>query len=113
MPLKDEFKPAVKVLSRKPTPAPKSASRRDGTQGDEDEDSEEEARKRAEADFEERKRKAKIEREEKQRKYDEARARIMGTASPATSSRESSQGRANGSMRGGRQKLFNSDQSGV
>lgn len=106
MPLKDEIKPAVKVLSRKPTPAPKIA-RKDGTLDDED-DSEEEARKKAELDFEERKRRAKIEREEKQRKYDEARARIMGTASPAPSSRESSHGRANG-----RRRVTNNESSGA
>lgn len=87
VPLKQELKPQVKLLSRKPAP---TIAKQD------DEDSEEEARKKREADFEERQRKAKLDREEKQRKYAEARERIMGSpkpGSPAMRSRESSQGR--------------------
>lgn len=97
VPLKQEYKPPVTLLSRKPAP---TIAKRDTTNGmanltlDDDYDSEEEIRKKREADFEERQRKAKIEREEKQRKYAEARERIMGSpAAPA--SRESSQGRDN------------------
>lgn len=97
MPLKQDFKPTVTLLSRKPQIATKDIAE-DG------EDSEEEARKKREADFEERQRKAKIEREEKQRRYAEARERIMGSSTPTTSrSRESSQGRRGrgGGGRGG------------
>lgn len=101
VPLKQEFKPQVTLLSRKP--APSIARKADPANGvadlsleDEGDDSEEEARKKREADFEERQKRAKLEREQKQRKYAEARERIMGTstpASPAANSRESSQGR--------------------
>ncbi|KXL46136.1 hypothetical protein M433DRAFT_157161 [Acidomyces richmondensis BFW] len=101
VPLKQDFKPHVKVLSRKPKP---TIAKKDATQGvgqlsldDEDDDSEEEARKKQKADFEERQRKAKIEREEKERRYAEARERIMGS-----SSINSSQGRENRKGRGGR-----------
>lgn len=102
VPLKQEFKPQVKVLSRKPN-APVIA-RRDAADGvaklnlEDDEDSEEEARKKRESELEERQRKAKLEREEKQRKYAEARERIMGSSnptSPAPNSRDSSHGRDN------------------
>lgn len=101
VPLKQEPKTAVKVLSRKPTPAIAKRDPANGIGGlslDDEDDSEEEARKKREASFEERQKRAKLEREEKQRKYAEARERIMGssnTASPAPNSRESSQGRSN------------------
>ncbi|KAK4507731.1 hypothetical protein PRZ48_001466 [Zasmidium cellare] len=87
-PMKQEFKPTL--LSRKPPTIAKKGA-------EDDEDSEEERRKAQEASFEERQRKAKIEREEKQKRYAEARERIMGSsnASPAANSRESSQGRDN------------------
>lgn len=86
VPLKQEFAPPVTLLSRKP---PTIAKRED------DEDSEEEARKKREASMEERQRQAKIEREEKQRRYAEARERIMGSSnpSPTNNSRDSSQAR--------------------
>ncbi|KAK4901983.1 hypothetical protein LTR27_000883 [Elasticomyces elasticus] len=98
VPLKQEFRPQVKLLSRKPQPV----AAKTGVNGladlsiDDGEDSEEEARKKQEAAMEERTRQAKIDREEKQKKYDEARARIMGSSgpgSPMAGSRESSQGR--------------------
>lgn len=106
MPLKQEFKPQVTLLSRKPpTIAKKDVA--DGINNlsleDDGDDSEEEARKKREADFSERQRKAKVEREEKQKKYAEARERIMGSSvpgSPAVRSRESSQGRDNRKSRG-------------
>jgi hypothetical protein len=91
VPLKQEFKPPMTVLSRKPAP---TIAKRDPATGvsnlsleDDGEDSEEEARKKREAVSEERQRVAKLEREEKQRIYDEARMRIFGTSA------ESSQGR--------------------
>lgn len=105
--MKQEFKPQVKVLSRKPN-APVIAKKdpADGVAGlnlNDDEDSEEEARKKRESELEERQRKAKLEREEKQRKYAEARERIMGSPKPtnqASNSRDSSHGRDNRRSRG-------------
>ncbi|TKA65192.1 hypothetical protein B0A55_09852 [Friedmanniomyces simplex] len=97
VPLKQEFRPQVKLLSRKPQPAIAKKDASDLTIDDGD-DSEEEARKKQEAAMEERTRQAKIDREEKQKKYNEARERIMGSStpgSPMTGSRESSQGRDN------------------
>ena len=108
VPLKQEFKPQVTLLARKPN-APTIAKKDAAADGvaklsiDDQDDSEEEDRKKREADLEERQRKAKIEREEKQRKYAEARERIMGSsspASPAPTSRESSHGRDNRRSRG-------------
>jgi hypothetical protein len=124
VPLKQEFKPQVKLLSRKPN-APVIA-KKDNTDGvtkltlDDDEDSEEESRKKRESELEERQRKAKLEREEKQRKYAEARERIMGTSnttSPVPNSRDSSHGRENRRSRGkvngtrGSQPTSSADQS--
>lgn len=89
-PLKADFKPAVKVLSRKPQP--KVLSKNDPTTGvaslnlEEDDDSEEEARKRQELTFAERQAKAQKEREEKQRKYAEAREKIFGSTDVASDS---------------------------
>ena len=104
MPLKQEFKQQVTLLSRKPPVAQKkSVAGAVGQLGlDDEEDSEDEARKKREAGLEERQRKAKIEREEKQKRYAEARERIMGstTSSPAPTSRESSHGRDNRRQRG-------------
>ncbi|KAI9759068.1 MAG: hypothetical protein M4579_002584 [Chaenotheca gracillima] len=95
VPLKSDFKPAVKVLSRKP--APKLASRHDNTSGisrlaiDDDEDDEvEDASKQITLSAEERKQKAQKEREDKQRRYDEARERLFGAS--GTASGESSPG---------------------
>lgn len=93
VPLKQEPKQPMMVLSRKPA----------AKNGDDGDESEEEARKKKEASFEERKKRAAIEREEKVKKYAEARERIMGSsnsASPVPNSRESSQGRDNRKPRG-------------
>lgn len=93
VPLKQEIKPQVQLLSRKPVIAKRGGI---GGLSLEDGDSDEESRKQREAELEERQRKAKLEREEKQRKYAEARERIMGAPSPAPAtpaSRESSHGR--------------------
>lgn len=97
MPLKQEFAPPVTLLSRKP-PTIAKRTPADGLGQlslEDDDDSEEEARKKREASFEERQRQAKIEREEKQRRYAEARERIMGSSnqSPTNNSRDSSQAR--------------------
>ncbi|KAI9890728.1 MAG: hypothetical protein M1814_003658 [Vezdaea aestivalis] len=95
VPLQSDFKPALQVLSRKP--APKLASRSDGTPGaprrtiEEEEDEEEERLRKVSAPTpEELRTKAQREREEKQRKYDEARQRLFGTpvASPGNSTQQ-------------------------
>jgi hypothetical protein len=81
VPLKQEFKPAMKVLSRKPV-----VQRIDPATGLaklalDDEDEEDEEQKKNQPTPEELRLKAQREREEKQRRYDEARARILGTPS--------------------------------
>ncbi|KAF2234637.1 hypothetical protein EV356DRAFT_532687 [Viridothelium virens] len=82
-PLKADFKPAVKVLSRKPQP--KILHKNDSTAGlasltlDDEDDSEEEARRQQEMTLVERQAKTQKEREEKQRKYAEVREKIFGT----------------------------------
>lgn len=97
MPNRQEIKPAVTLLSRKPPQIAKRtvAGGIGGLSLDDDEDSEEERLKKQALEREERQRRAKIEHEEKQKRYAEARERIMGSsqASLASSSRESSQGR--------------------
>ncbi|TID21468.1 hypothetical protein E6O75_ATG04863 [Venturia nashicola] len=113
VPLKDEFKGPLKVLSRKPPP--KIIARPDPTSGlanlniDDDDDSEEEERKKAEKSFLERQARAKIEREEKQRKYQEARDRIMGGKAnndaggrPSSAHGSGSRNSSKGKGRGGR-----------
>ncbi|KAL9104953.1 MAG: hypothetical protein Q9187_008842, partial [Circinaria calcarea] len=81
VPLKSEFKPAVKVLSRKP--APTVAVRTDPSNGlekltldDEDDEDEEDLIKKP-LTMEERQLKAQKEREEKQKKYEEVRQRLF------------------------------------
>ncbi|KAI9722754.1 MAG: hypothetical protein M1828_004450 [Chrysothrix sp. TS-e1954] len=95
VPLKTEFKPQLKVLSRKPqAPAPvpqkPAASLENGMNGvnleDDDPDSEEEERRRQERSLGERQAKAKQEREEKQKKYQEVRERLFGTGDAAQDS---------------------------
>ncbi|KAK4996630.1 hypothetical protein LTR66_003800 [Elasticomyces elasticus] len=76
--LKDEFKPAMKVLSRKPVSNHDVANGVNKLTLNNEDDSEEEERKRQEASFAERTRKAQLEREEKARKYAEARQRLFG-----------------------------------
>ena len=85
VPLKTEFKPAMKVLSRKPQA--KAAPGVDSTFGlgqlsieDDDEDEEEDARN-IPLTAEERLLKTQREREEKQKKYEEARQRLFGKES--------------------------------
>ena len=83
VPLKTEFKPAVKVLSRKP--ASKKEMYIDPITGlekltvDDDDDDEEDDTKKKPLTMEERQSKAQQEREEKQKKYEEARHRLFGT----------------------------------
>ncbi|KAI3331937.1 hypothetical protein HD806DRAFT_529708 [Xylariaceae sp. AK1471] len=88
-PLTTEFKPAVKVLSRKP--APKVITKRDPLTGAlsklkvEDEDSDDEKNK-VQLTPEEIRAKQQREREEKQRRYEEVRAKIFGTTPAASGS---------------------------
>ena len=95
MPLKSEFKPAVTVLSRKPTP--KLVSRHDPATGmsqlsvdDDDQDDDEAAAKKHTPSPEEQRQKAQREREEKQRRYEEVRERLFG--GPASGSGSSTPG---------------------
>jgi hypothetical protein len=91
VPLKTAFKPAVKVLSRKP--APKVVTRNDPVSGavsqltianDDESDESDDATTKNALSLEERKRKAQREREEKQRKYVEVRERLFGTTAATT-----------------------------
>ena len=88
MPLKSEFKPAVKVLSRKP--APKVVARKDPVSGleqltiEDDDDDDEDESKQKPMTMEGRQLKAQKEREEKQRKYEEVRERLFGTSEPSS-----------------------------
>lgn len=83
MPLKSEFKPALKVLSRKPTPT--MVKRIDPVTGMEtmslNENEEDYPVNQLQPTPEELRLKTQRDREEKQRRYDEARARILGTPS--------------------------------
>ncbi|KAI1631467.1 hypothetical protein F4809DRAFT_165364 [Biscogniauxia mediterranea] len=85
-PLASTFKPAVTVLSRRPTPQlatrrpddpnnPNAAAARDDDDDDDDENP-----KKVQLSPEEIRAKQLREREEKQRRYDEARAKIFGTS---------------------------------
>ncbi|KAI9696545.1 MAG: hypothetical protein M1836_005564 [Candelina mexicana] len=89
VPLKTDFKPSIKVLSRKPTP------KVDPVNGMsqlalEDDDEEEDAKKKKTLSPEEQRLKAEREREEKRKKYEEARERLFG--SQATGSGASTPG---------------------
>jgi hypothetical protein len=120
VPLKQEFKPAMKVLSRKPIvqrvdPATGVAKL---TLDDDDDDDDDEKRKKLPSP-EELRLKAQREREEKQRRYDEARARILGTPSgsstpgattPPTEEGKESRGKGRG-RKGDRQDTRRQDNS--
>ena len=84
MPLKTDFKPAVKVLSRKPTPNAAGAVDSAGLQQlnleEEDDDDEKDPATNV-MSLEERQQKALLDREEKQKKYEEARQRLFGSGS--------------------------------
>ncbi|MCJ1401890.1 hypothetical protein MMC11_005107 [Xylographa trunciseda] len=88
VPLKSEFKPAVKVLSRKP--APTVIARTDPVSGleqltiEEDDDDDDDEGKQKTLTMEERQLKAQKEREEKQKKYEEVRERLFGASEPSS-----------------------------
>ncbi|THY47339.1 hypothetical protein D6C90_04531 [Aureobasidium pullulans] len=102
-PLNSDFKPQVRLLSRRPTP--QIANRMAGLNLEDEDDSEEEERKRQEASLAERQRKAAEERKEKERKYAEVRERLFGASDssrdPSTSRTSSARGDRN-SRRGNR-----------
>lgn len=118
VPLKQEFKPAVTLLSRKPqvasrpleSPALESATARIGQLGlnpENDFDDSEENNDRPEPSPEERQAMALRNREEKQRKYEEVRERLFGSPSAPTSGSSSrsatppKDGRGKGKSRSG------------
>ena len=99
VPLKSEFKPAVKVLSRKPTP--KQTTRTDCSSGlsqltlDDYEDNEDgQGRSNQGLTADELRQKTQREREEKQRRYDEARERLFGSSSSSATATTMSSGTA-------------------
>ena len=115
VPLATPFKPAVKVLSRKP--APKLISRRDPVTGLEQltlqDDEEEEADTKKQETPEQIRKRQQRELEEKQRRYEEARAKIFGDSNPSSGqssprtgtpplASEGRQSRGRGRGRGGR-----------
>lgn len=98
VPLKQDFKPAVTLLSRRPQIATRQSPTIGGVEGTsaglgqlglDDEDSEEETNKRHEPTPEERQAIALKNREEKQRKYEEVRERLFGSPSATTSGNSS------------------------
>ena len=117
VPFKAEFKPAVKVLSRKPTPAVVSGTGSPGLDKlniEDDEDDDEDELVKKPMSMEERRLKAQHDREEKQRKYEEARQRLFGTADTMNSmdtstdntvppARSTGESRTRGKTRGGRE----------
>lgn len=88
VPLKQEFKPALKVLARKPQPT--LVKRVDPLTGLEqltvDDADDEVPERKVQLSAEEIRAKTQRDREEKQRRYDEARARILGTGSGGSGS---------------------------
>lgn len=96
VPLKSEFKPAVKVLSRKPEKK-KSLAATEGIDqlNIEDDDESEDENKKPQLTAEERREKAQRELEEKQKKYEEVKQRLFGndqssSATAASSSKKNS-----------------------
>ncbi|PVH74761.1 hypothetical protein DL98DRAFT_428824 [Cadophora sp. DSE1049] len=121
-PLKQEFKPALKVLSRKPTP--NMIQKVDPVTGLAKmaiEDDEEEEVKKDQPTQEELKARAEKARQEKQKKYDEARARIFvtgsgsstpGTVTPPTEEARSTRGKGRGRGNGRQENSRPQSQSG-
>ncbi|KAI1467528.1 uncharacterized protein F4812DRAFT_400242 [Daldinia caldariorum] len=86
-PLATGFKPAVKVLSRKPTPSSGDPHNRDG-----DDEDDEDGKKTPQLTPQEIQLKQQREREEKQRRYNEARAKIFGTSTTQNTNSNASAG---------------------
>jgi hypothetical protein len=100
VPLKEEFKPAMKVLSRKPAAKPANPVLGVGGLSVEDDgDSDDEAKKNT-MTMQERQEKTQRDREEKQKKYEEVRQKLFGTNESSNSSpRPPSAMKMNGSPR--------------
>ncbi|KAJ5380222.1 uncharacterized protein N7496_002650 [Penicillium cataractarum] len=123
VPLKQDFKPTVTLLSRRPQIASRQSSSSGGIDGatagigqlglDDEGDSDEDSSKPHQPTFEERQAIALKNREERQRKYEEARERLFGSPSATTSGNSSpgsttpprqnqpGEGRGKGKGRGG------------
>jgi len=100
VPLKEEFKPAMKVLSRKPAAKPVDPALGIGEPSIEDEDDSDDDAKKTALTAQERQEKAQREREEKQKKYEEVRQKLFGTEENSSSgSRPASAVKKNGSPR--------------
>ena len=99
-PAKSDFKPKMKLLSRKPPPKIASPDASGNPSIRDDDDSEEEERKRAEESFAERQARAQREREEKQRKYQEVRERLFGSPTPSNGDPQSRASSSNGNPSG-------------
>ena len=84
VPLKTEFKPAVKVLSRKPEKKSVVNVEGLGQLNVDDDDESEDENKKVELTAEERRVKAQKELEEKQKKYEEAKQRLFGNDQSGT-----------------------------
>ena len=87
VPLKSDFKPAMKVLSRKPKPTaavPADPSLSIGQLGIEDDEDSEDDEKKNTMTPQERQEKAAKDREEKQKKYEEVRQKLFGADGTST-----------------------------
>ncbi|KAI4137366.1 MAG: hypothetical protein L6R39_007326 [Caloplaca ligustica] len=102
VPLMNEFKPAMKVLSRKPATAVGDLGVGQLSIDNDEQDEEEDDGKARPLTAEERQVKAQKEREEKQKKYEEARQRLFGANNSAEASRSTTppRQRASGDSRG-------------
>ncbi|KAI4118033.1 MAG: hypothetical protein LQ345_001833 [Seirophora villosa] len=104
VPLKSEFKPAMKVLSRKPETASGALGPGQLSLDNEDQDEDNDEGKARPLTAEERQLKTQQEREEKQKKYEEARQRLFGVSHASTSKPSGSttppRQKANGEVRG-------------
>ncbi|KAL8933143.1 MAG: hypothetical protein Q9216_006503 [Gyalolechia sp. 2 TL-2023] len=104
VPLKSEFKPAMKVLSRKPASANTVLGLGQLSLDNDDQDEDEDGSKERVLTAEERQLKAQQEREEKQKKYEEARQRLFGVGNASTDKSSGSttppRQKANGESRG-------------
>lgn len=85
VPLKSEFKPAMKVLSRKPAAISGPLGVGQISLDNDDQDEDEDEGKARPLTAEERQLKAQQEREEKQKKYEEARQRLFGVGDSSAS----------------------------
>lgn len=104
VPLKSEFKPAMKVLSRKPATSGADPSSALGQLAIDDEDDEEDSAGKVVLTPEERVQKAQRERDEKQKAYEERRRELFGKSEPPhaaiTSTKKESNSRNHSRVKG-------------